>query len=246
MSSILFSLGVHATEGLPGEIYSSIILMCILLIFCIVVKIKAHFTDPLKRPKGIVFIAETYVGYIDSLVEENMGKQFKFLSPYFGFLAAYIFGSFLIGVSGLPSPLTFYWIPFMLALVTFLMINITSLYYNKWKYFKQFVFPIPIVGIFSLFAPLLSLSLRLFAHALAGWIMLYLVYSLLENLSAMIFGGLPFFIAPFITPILHMYFDLFSGFIQTTVFVLLSMLFISNEVPDAEDLEQKVAVVAKD
>ena len=91
MSSILFSLGVHATEGLPGEIYSSIILMCILLIFCIVVKIKAHFTDPLKRPKGIVFIAETYVGYIDSLVEENMGKQFKFLSPYFGFLAAYIF-----------------------------------------------------------------------------------------------------------------------------------------------------------
>ena len=43
-----------------------------------------------------------------------------------------------------------------------------------------------------------------------------------------------------------MYFDLFSGFIQTTVFVLLSMLFISNEVPDAEDLEQKVAVVAKD
>ena len=76
--------------------------------------------------------------------------------------------------------------------------------------------------------------------------MLYLVYSLLENLSAMIFGGLPFFIAPFITPILHMYFDLFSGFIQTTVFVLLSMLFISNEVPDAEDLEQKVAVVAKD
>ena len=218
----------------------------ILLIFCIVVKIKAHFTDPLKRPKGIVFIAETYVGYIDSLVEENMGKQFKFLSPYFGFLAAYIFGSFLIGVSGLPSPLTFYWIPFMLALVTFLMINITSLYYNKWKYFKQFVFPIPIVGIFSLFAPLLSLSLRLFANALAGWIMLYLVYSLLENLSAMIFGGLPFFIAPFITPILHMYFDLFSGFIQTTVFVLLSMLFISNEVPDAEDLEQKVAVVAKD
>ena len=126
------------------------------------------------------------------------------------------------------------------------MINITSLYYNKWKYFKQFVFPIPIVGIFSLFAPLLSLSLRLFANALAGWIMLYLVYSLLENLSAMIFGGLPFFIAPFITPILHMYFDLFSGFIQTTVFVLLSMLFISNEVPDAEDLEQKVAVVAKD
>ena len=62
----------------------------------------------------------------------------------------------------------------------------------------------------------------------------------------MIFGGLPFFIAPFITPIFHMYFDLFSGFIQTTVFVLLSMLFISNEVPDAEDLEQKVAVVAKD
>ena len=50
------------------------------------------------------------------------------------------------------------------------------------------------------------------------------------------------FIAPFITPILHAYFDLFSAFIQTAVFIMLTMLFVANEVPDEEDIKEKLAV----
>ena len=40
------------------------------------------------------------------------------------------------------------------------------------------------------------------------------------------------FIAPFIAPILHVYFDLFAGFIQTLVFVTLTMVLIGNDIPE--------------
>ena len=41
-------------------------------------------------------------------------------------------------------------------------------------------------------------------------------------------------IAPFITSILHAYFDLFSGFIQTTVFISLMTILTGQEVPETE------------
>ena len=56
-------------------------------------------------------------------------------------------------------------------------------------------------------------------------------------------GPAGMFIAPLITPVLHAYFDVFSGFIQTTVFVLLTMVFIQNEQVEDEDIgiETKLA-----
>lgn len=59
----------------------------------------------------------------------------------------------------------------------------------------------------------------------------------LMGLSNMIFK-LPL-IAPVVAPILHAYFDVFSGFIQTTVFVFLTMLFVSNEVPEGYIYKQQ-------
>ena len=55
-------------------------------------------------------------------------------------------------------------------------------------------------------------------------------------------GPAGIFIAPFITPILHVYFDLFSGFVQTTVFILLAMIFILNEQNEAPE-EVKLEMV---
>ncbi len=46
------------------------------------------------------------------------------------------------------------------------------------------------------------------------------------------------FVAPIVTPILHAYFDLFSGLIQTVVFLFLSMIFIANEGPEDDDIQE--------
>lgn len=94
----------------------------------------------------------------------------------------------------------------------------------------------------SMWSPLLSLSFRLFGNALSGWILMGLLYDALMGLSNMIFK-LPFFIAPVVAPILHAYFDVFSGFIQTTVFVFLTMLFVSNEVPEGYIYKQQTVKI---
>ena len=99
------------------------------------------------------------------------------------------------------------------------------------------------INLVSMWAPLLSLTLRLFGNAISGWVIMSLVYGSLESVSDSIFANLPEWIsgsliAPFITPVLHAYFDFFSGFIQTTVFLFLSMIFISQEEPEPEIEEE--------
>jgi F-type H+-transporting ATPase subunit a len=40
------------------------------------------------------------------------------------------------------------------------------------------------------------------------------------------------FVAPIVAPLLHAYFDLFAGFIQTLVFVTLTVVLIGNDIPE--------------
>ena len=102
--------------------------------------------------------------------------------------------------------------------------------------------PMNIVGKFS---TMVSMSVRLFGNILCGGIMMQLVYgatSALSNAIARLFGaeGSVFnFMGPLIAPVLHAYFDLFSGFIQTLVFVTLTMVLIGNDIP--EDVRNGIA-----
>ena len=66
----------------------------------------------------------------------------------------------------------------------------------------------------------ISLSLRLFANVLSGTVMMALIYGLIG------------WIATAWPAALHVYFDLFSGAIQTYVFCMLTMVFIGNKIPD--------------
>ena len=42
------------------------------------------------------------------------------------------------------------------------------------------------------------------------------------------------FVGPIIAAPLHVYFDLFSGFIQTYIFIMLSAAFIGNKIPEEQ------------
>ena len=102
-----------------------------------------------------------------------------------------------------------------------------------------------------MWAPLLSLSLRLFGNALAGYCLMSIVYYFTELLSSMIFSFIPsganqIFLSWIIAPPLHMYFDLFSGAIQTMVFCILTMIWIAQEDPEDEidELEAQANLLA--
>ncbi|MFA5235689.1 MAG: FoF1 ATP synthase subunit a [Bacilli bacterium] len=236
-------------EGFPGEIYSSILVVMIIFVICLIVYVKVRKTDPLAKPKGIVHLAEILVTTIDGMVKNYISPKLSFLGGYFTAVAMYMFLGFTFSLFGLPSPTTYLMVPLIFALITFLLIHGVSVYYSKWKYFKRYTAPVFIflpINLVTMWAPVLSLSFRLFGNALAGWVLMAIIYDALGGLSAAIFSFLPaglnsIFIAPLVASWLHIYFDLISAFIQTMVFVTLSMIFIGQEVPEDDIVNKAIA-----
>ena len=243
----LGKLFLDTSKGLSGETISSLILIGIICLLVFYIAIRSRFADPLKKPKGILFLAEVGVTFFDNLVESLMGKRYRDFGGFIMALAVYLFLAFIWGLTGLPSPVVYLATPLSLGLVTFVLIHANAVRFNKFRYFKRYVEPIPLflpINLISMWAPLLSLTMRLFGNALAGWTLMTLLYSALNGIGDTVVEaagqamGAGSFVAPFVTPILHAYFDLFSGLIQTVVFLFLSMIFIANEGPEDDDIQE--------
>ena len=234
-----------------GETIVFLAICLVLIVLFIIVGIMAKKTDPLKRPKGLLKVAEMAVEKLDAFVNESMGPGFENFGGILLGLIPVVFLSFTIGITGLPTPITNLAVPFTFALVTFSLIHFTSIRYTKFKYFKRFVDPIPVflpMNLLSMWAPLLSMTLRMFGNGVVGWVLLGLLNNALEGLSANLFsfidsGANQLFFVPIATPLLHAYFDLFSGFVQTMVFTFLTALFIAQERP--EDIEEETIKVSR-
>lgn len=232
--------------NLSGAVVSSLIVILIMIILSIYIGIRAHFQDPLKKPKGFMLVAEMGVTFFENFAESLLGKRFRSFGGYLMCMGVYMFLAFIFGLTGLPSPITYMGVPLSLGLTTFMLIHGTAIRYNKFRYFKRYIDPIPIflpVNLISMWAPLLSLTLRIFGNAISGYVIMTILYSALENVSQNIFSFVTatfsdgtalnsVFIAPLVTWIFHLYFDLWSGFIQTTVFLSLTTIYVGQEIPE--------------
>lgn len=243
---------IWKTFNPSGETIVALGIIVFLIVLAIIVGILARKADPLKKPKGLLLLVEWAVEKLDSFACDTMGPGFDNFGGILMGIIPFMFLSFTIGIVGLPTPMNSLSVPLSLALVTFGLIHFTSMRYTKWGYFKRYVDPFPFflpINLLSMWAPLLSLTLRMFGNALAGWVLLGLVNGVLEELSAAIFGFMgsgagSIFFVPVVTPVLHAYFDLFSGFVQTMVFVFLTSLFIAQERPD--DIEEVMMTSRKE
>ena len=232
--------------NLSGAVVSSLIVILIMIILSIYIGIRAHFQDPLKKPKGFMLVAEMGVTFFENFAEGLLGKRFRSFGGYLMCMGVYMFLAFIFGLTGLPSPITYMGVPLSLGLTTFMLIPGTAIRYNKFRSFKRYIDPIPIflpVNLISMWAPLLSLTLRIFGNAISGYVIMTILYSALENVSQNIFSFVTatfsdgtalnsVFIAPLVTWIFHLYFDLWSGFIQTTVFLSLTTIYVGQEIPE--------------
>lgn len=247
-------LSTDLKDVLNGTFLSTLILIAILIIFSIVIKIlsKKALKDPLKTPKGLFGIFVYFVEFMENFVVSIMGEQNRSFAKIIIPVAMYLFFGFIFGLTGLPSPATNIAFPLILAFLTFGLIHGTAIKTNKWGYFKRYVDPFPVflpVNLLTMWAPVLSLTLRLFGNAMAGFCLMNVFYFGLTSLGSMITGityidgaglispwGPANFIFPTpITAVLHAYFDLFSGFIQTVVFIMLTMIFVYQEQPEDAD-----------
>lgn len=249
---------------LDPNLYSSLIVMGVLLLLGIVVGISARRAykreDYKKRPKGLMFYAEQYVNFVDRFAINTMGHDvFSPWGGYFFTLFAYLFVAFNVSLFGLPSVIDWMAAPLSLAIVMFVIIQYQGLKWSKWSYFHRYIEPIAVflpVNLVTMWSPILSTTMRMFGNAISGTVIIGLVQWAFGNLSGAIFGPLteaarlnyvPFwdsdqstvwtqiFLAPIPIGILNIYFSLFSGGVQTLVFCSLNAVWIAAERPVEDD-----------
>lgn len=233
------------------ELIASLICMFIIAIIAIILGQAIKKADPTKPTKGLAFAAETLVGYCENQIKEILGSAYLKFTPYFLFLVTYIPVAFVIGLFGLPSPMTYFTIPLCLAIVTWFGIQLSAIYFQKIEYLKGFCSPLPTwlpvfvpINILGKLGPLMSLSIRMFGNALAGYILMWLVYWGTGMLSDAIFvplfniEGMNIFGAV-IASVLHAYFDAFGAFIQMTIFTTLTLLLIASEIPAPVEIDME-------
>ena len=200
---------------------SILIVMLVLLTLAIVVKWKMK--HPQEFPTGFQNAVEMMVDMLDHMVDNSMGRHAKKFVNYISCIFLFIFVSNISGLFGLRPPTADYGVTLPLGLITFGIIQYNNIKYNKAGAFTglfkplPFLFPINLIG--EIAVPF-SLSLRLFGNILSGTVMMALIYALLS----------PFAVAW--PGILHIYFDVFSGAIQTYVFCMLTMVFVNDKLPE--------------
>jgi len=219
------------------EVFSILIISAGLMIFFLIANNAFKKVDPFEKPKGIVLFCTILVGFFDQLTSDNMGKKAaRVYAPYVGALALFLVVSNLSGLFGMAPPTANYSVTLTLALITFIMIQTTVYKVGGLKnFFHRFIEPFPpfiVMNIFGTIAPLVSMSLRLFGNITSGTILMTLFYTFTGFLS----GFFPFigridFIGITLGPLFHAYFDVFVGFIQTYIFIMLTTIFIGNELP---------------
>lgn len=221
--------GIFSYEIFGQTVWITTSHVCILIVMLLLVGFAIAANGTMKRaqevPGGFQNVLEILVEKLDGVIYSTMGKKAapKFVN-YISTIFIFIFVSNISGLFGLRPPTADYGTTLALGLITFFLIHITQFKNVPMKQiWKDMCSPLPPwlpiwfpINLISEIAVPISLSLRLFANVLSGTVMMALVYGLLSRIAIIWPGAL------------HAYFDLFSGAIQTYVFCMLTMTYISQ------------------
>ena len=225
--------GIIPIEFLGQTVWITTSHACILIVMAIMITFFIIANRILKKATDVPGtgqnVIELIVELLEGMVQGSMGKWAPGFVNYIGTIFIFILISNISGLLGLRPPTADYGTTLCLGLITFSLIHINTFKHQSLKQIwvdKCSPLPpwLPIwlpINLISDIAVPISLSLRLFANVLSGTVMMALIYGLLGV------------IATAWPAALHVYFDLFSGAIQTYVFCMLTMTYIKNACGDA-------------
>ncbi len=210
------------------------LILCILFsFFFIIIGKKFEKADVRKAPKGILLVVEILVGLCSSIIGDNLKEKTHRYLPFFGTLTILMGVSNLLGLIGLQPPTSNLSVNVTLAIMMFLLIQYTGIkekgFGDRLKELTQPMWLLTPLNVIGELALPLSLSMRLFGNILAGTIIMLLVYTVMNSFAP--FG----YIGYVVTPLLHTYFDIFSGLIQTYIFFTLASFFLGQQTLEEED-----------
>lgn len=220
---IVFSLSESVVTGW--------LVILIILAVCLILTKDLKKIPETKRQCAAEYIVKT----VNNMVKVNMDKDSVAYAPYIAAVFSYIIIGTLISMIGFRSVTADISVTGGLAFMTFVLVTVTKFkYMGVGGYFKQFINPLNIIG--EVANPV-AMALRLFGNVSGGMIITMILYAGLGAASGAIYNliGIPpienvgyvFNIFQVGIPaVLSIYFDLFSGAIQSYVFIMLTMAYI--------------------
>lgn len=215
----LWSIKIAGEEfWITETIVNTWIIMLFLIIVAVIVRVK--LSNFKRVPRGFQNAIEAIVEIFDNFVTNTLGEKLSYVAPWFFMVFMFLLWSALFSIFGMRAPTADWATTFAFALVSLILMFFMGFKHRKGDYLKTFFephfvfFPMNLIG--ELAKPV-SLSFRLFGNMLSGTIILTLYYALTPVLIQF---GIP--------SLLHGFFDVVLGALQTYIFVILSLMYIKG------------------
>jgi F-type H+-transporting ATPase subunit a len=229
--------GARWHEPKPGEVIPEHVVMAIVLFIIVVAGVLLlRGNRSVDRPSKGQQLLEVIVEQIRGLLDQVIGPYGRRYVPVIGSFAVFILIGNLMGqIPGLGAPTESINVTGALGLTSFLYFIASGFRQQGLKYLKHFTGGLsgallPTLGILIFVVEILSnsvrpvtLSLRLFVNMFA------------DHQIASVFLKL----APIIVPIFTIVLGVFVSFVQTFIFIMLSMVYLSETVPHEEHDHQE-------
>lgn len=225
---------ISITKNVLSLLFSSTLLIIIIMGVA-----RSYKKDPLQSKTGFVGFMELFIMNInDDVIKPCVGKEYKKYAPYLLTLFFFVFINNILGLipifpggANLTGNIA---ITFVLALITFLIVNIGG---SK-EYWKDILWPdvpiwlkippiLPVIEFVGIFTKPFALMIRLFANILAG-------HSIVLGLTCVIFLTVSMgtamnasmtVVSIFFTVFIQ-FVELLVAYIQAYIFAMLSAAFI--------------------
>jgi len=206
------------------SVLNSVLVVLGLSLFFMLASRKVRKADPSEPSQGVVLFLELMVIGVEGLCLELTGDRKGRFGCFIGMLICYLVVANLLGLIGLTTPTSNYTVTLSLALVSLFYLNFSGARakglrtHMKDTFLGDFpvLLPLNVIGEFS---KILSLSFRLFGNVLSGAVITAVLIYLLGWSTVVLM------------PVLNLYFDVFSGLLQTMIFSFLLMIWMGDTVP---------------
>ena len=210
----IFGIDIWITE----TIVNTWIIMLVLTLIALYTRSKLKKFKEI--PAGFQNAIEAVIEMFDNFITNTLGKKLSYIAPWYFMVFMFVLFSALMSIFGLRAPTADWATTFALAFASFILMLGRGFKHQKGAYLKSFFdphfifFPLNLIG--EIAKPV-SLSFRLFGNMLSGTIILTLYY-----------GLMPYFTQIGIPALLHAFFDIIFGALQTYIFVILSLMYVKG------------------
>lgn len=179
-----------------------------------------------KNPRGLQNVMEMIYDGMLNLIHQSMDPvaAAPFVGTVVTFFMFILFANFLGLVPTLSSPTADYQTTLALGLITFVLIYVFGFRYTHGRFLRHFLTPFLPLTIIEELAKPITLAFRLYGNIFAGEMLIMVLLGLLGGWTH-VYGG-------FIASVAWLAFSIFVGFIQTFIFVMLSIAYVSNVVAE--------------